>query len=79
MNPDELDGSGGWISKHLDDVSDALSQFEPEDDDILRLTESVLQGIELLRNNSKLDDKFDSDSSWAYNAFVRRYFESGIQ
>ena len=77
MLHDEFDGSGCWISKHLDAVFTALNQFVPEDDEMLRLTESVLHGAQLLRTDSKPDDRFDGDSSWAYDTFVRRYFENG--
>jgi len=79
MLQDEFDGSGCWISKHLDAISSALTQFIPEDDEILRLSDSVSHGIELLRNDSQQDNRFDVDSAWAYNAFVRRYFEHAAQ
>ena len=79
MLHDQFDGSGCWISKHLDDVSAALEQFVPEDDEMLRLSDSVLHGIELLRADSPSDDRFDRDSDWAYNTFVRRYFENAAQ
>jgi hypothetical protein len=45
-------------------------------DEILRLSDSVLHGIELLRTGSRPDDRFDADASWAYNAFVQRYIEN---
>ncbi|ESA35851.1 hypothetical protein N836_10000 [Leptolyngbya sp. Heron Island J] len=75
MLQDEFDGSGCWISNHLDAVSAALHQFVPEDNEMLQLSDSVLHGIELLRANIKSDDRFDGDLAWAYNTFVRRYFE----
>jgi hypothetical protein len=72
---DEFDGSGYWISKHTDAVSAALTKFVPEDEDMLRLSESVLHGLELLRCDSKPDKRFEEDSVWAYNSFVRQYFK----
>ena len=41
MIHDELDGSGCWISRHLNVVSEALKRFIPEDDDMLRFSVGV--------------------------------------
>lgn len=72
---DEFDVSGCWISRHADAVSAELAQFVPEDEDMLRLSESVLHGLELLRCDSKPDKRFEEDSVWAYSSFVRQYFK----
>ena len=79
MIHDEFDGSGCWISKHVDSVFSAMTAFVPEDEDMLRLSDSVLHGLELLRSDSKSDARFYEDSAWAYNTFVRRYFEDSAR
>lgn len=75
MLHDEFDGSGCRISKYADSVLSALTELVPEDNDILRLSDCVCRGLELLRSGSRPDDRFDEDSTWAYSTFVQRYFE----
>ena len=71
----EFEESGVSISRNLDEVQAALETFTPEDNDILRLADAVLHGVKLLRAGSQPDEKFALDETWAYDAFVRRYFE----
>ena len=77
MLADVFDGSGDGISHHAKDISKELEQFVPEDDTMLRLAESVEHGLRLLANSASADDRFDADSCWAYDAFVRSYFANG--
>ena len=79
MLHNEFDGSGCWISKHLDAVSSALDQFVPEDNEMSRLFHSVSHGLQLLRSDSNCDSRFEEESTWAYDAIVRRYFENSAQ
>lgn len=79
MLNDEFDGSGCWISQHLDAVISALEQFIPEDNEMLRLSNSVSYGIELLRMNSQPGERFSGDLLWAYNTFIRQYFKSSAE
>lgn len=75
MLRDEFEGSGVSISRNLDEVQAALERFIPEDNDILRLADAVSHGVKLLRASSQPDDQFAFNETWAYNAFVRKYFE----
>lgn len=70
----EFDGSGVSISQHQGAVAKALSDFIPEDSDILRLCEAVLHGLSLLAAGCPPDKQFEEDSGWAYDQFVRQYF-----
>jgi hypothetical protein len=74
MLQDEFDGSGCWISKHLNSAKDELERFIPEDEDILKLTDYVLHGLQLLASGSPADNHFDTGACWAYDQFVRAYF-----
>lgn len=76
MIHDQLDGSGDRISDHVNDVTLNLQQFVPEDGDMLRLCDAVLHGLAILDNPRARDDRFDTDSAWSYDAFVRRYFQN---
>lgn len=69
-----FDGSGNWISKHLEDATEALDHFVPEDEDMLRLSDAVQNGLRLLASSGTPDDAFNTDIAWAYDAFVRSYF-----
>jgi hypothetical protein len=72
-----FDGSGAWILRYAKDISRELEQFIPEDDTMLQLAESVEHGLELLANSASADHRFNTDVTWAYDAFVRRYFSDG--
>jgi len=74
---DVFDGSGDSISRHAKAISKELEQFIPEDDTMLRLAGSVEYGLRLLANSASADDRFDNDSRWAYDTFVRSYFTNG--
>jgi hypothetical protein len=74
MLADVFDGSGDSISRHAEAISRELEQFVPEDDTMLRLAEAVEHGLRLLANSASADDRFDTDSCWAYDTFVRSYF-----
>ena len=75
MIQDQFDGSGDWISSCAEDISQNLQQFIPEDADMLRLSDTVLHGVALLQKAKQNDNRFDKDSAWAYDAFVKRYFQ----
>ncbi|WP_155523691.1 hypothetical protein [Nodosilinea nodulosa] len=74
MLDSEFDGSGISISQHQDAIAEALSNFVPEDSDMIRLCNVVLHGLSLLKNGCQPDDRFKEDSGWAYNQFIRQYF-----
>ncbi len=42
---------------------------------MLRLSGAVLHGLSILTGDGNADDKFVEDDAWAYDAFVRRYFQ----
>ena len=71
---DCFDGSGDAISKNVDQISNALARFVPEDDAVLRLQNTVEHGLRLLTTTGRADDLFVTESSWAYTTFVRSYF-----
>ncbi len=74
MIQDVFDGSGDSISKHHSDAIQALADFVPEDDDMLRLLNAVEHGLQLLATSRARDDQFDNDLCWSYDTFVRGYF-----
>ncbi len=57
------------VSRHAKAISKELEQFIPEDDTMLRLAESVEHGLRLMVNSASSDDRFDTDSCWAYDTF----------
>lgn len=75
---DELQQSGVWISEHTHQIVSCLKPFVPEDNDMLRLSEAVLHGLSILTGDGKADDKFEEDYAWAYDAFVKRYFQQKL-
>lgn len=77
MLADVFDGSGDSVSRHAKAISKELEQFIPEDNTMLQLAESVEHGLRLLVNSASADDRFDTDSCWAYDTFVRSYFTNG--
>jgi len=74
MIEDVFDGSGDAITKHCSTANKAIGEFIPEDDEMLRLLTAVEHGLQLLTTERRRDDQFDTDTCWAYDAFVRRYF-----
>src|SRR5207249_1997195 len=74
MLQDVFDGSGDSITRHTDEIIEALDCFVPEDEDMLRLSQAVEHGLQLLASSFSKDDRFETDVCWAYDAFVRRYF-----
>jgi hypothetical protein len=74
MLQDEFDGSGCWISKHLSAAKEELERFVPEVEDMLKLADCVLHGLQLLAGGSPADNHFDTGACWAYDQFVRAYF-----
>lgn len=76
MIHDQLDGSGCWLLKHANDVAEQLKHFIPEDENLLRLCDAVLWGITLIQGPASEDEQFATDSAWAYDTFVRSYFQN---
>lgn len=74
MLADVFCGSGDSISRHVKAISREIDRFVPEDDAMLRLAQSVEHGIGLLASSASADQRFDTDSGWAYATFVRSYF-----
>ena len=74
MLRDVFDGSGDFISRHCEAISQNLERFVPEDVEMLRLVESVEHGLHLLATSGAADDRFNTDTCWAYDLFVRKYF-----
>ena len=75
MIHDQLDGSGYSLEVHGAEISRSLQQFVPEDDDMLRLSDAVIHGMEIFKAQASSDDRFESDSVWAYSTFVKQYFQ----
>lgn len=74
MLQDTFDGSGNYISRHNDAILRALQEFIPDDEELLRLAQSVEHGLGLLSASASADDRFNEDVCWAYDTFVRGYF-----
>lgn len=74
MIQDVLDGSGNSITDYLQSASRAITEFLPEDDNMLRLVKLVEHGLHLVDTSRVADELFSREVCWAYDAFVRRYF-----
>ena len=71
---DVFDGSGDSLTVELCDYQRSLSDFIPEDDEMLRLLQAVEHGIKIVESGAARDDLIEREICWAYNAFVNAYF-----
>ena len=71
----ELDGSGTWILRHRTHAVRCLRDSVPCDEEILRLLNTVEQGLEILKTPPfALTDRFEENTAWAFDRFVGGYF-----
>ena len=71
---DVFDGSGDSLTVELCDYQRSLSDFIPEDDEMLRLLQAVEHGLNIVKSGGTKDDLIEREMCWAYNAFVNAYF-----
>ena len=71
---DVFDGSGDSLTIELCDYQRSLSDFIPEDDEMLRLLQAVEHGLNIVKSGGTKDDLIEREMCWAYNAFVNAYF-----
>lgn len=76
---DVFDGSGDSISRNVEETLKEIAMFVPEDEDMLRLLNSVEHGLRLLKETGMQDERFEEDVCWAYDTFVRRYFSEAAE
>ena len=71
---DWIDESGNIIETKIESYENSMSCFYPQSDNENRLIDLINNGLDIVQKKKDVDEKFSSDTGWAYNTYVREYF-----
>jgi hypothetical protein len=76
---DVIDGSGGYLTKFLDECIAAVGRGVPDDEHTAKLLKTVTMALATVPGGGRVPEDLRELSSWVHKTYVRRYFSSIAQ
>lgn len=71
---DWMEESGNFIEDKVSYYLNAMATLYGQSEEEFRLIETVNNGLDIVSKDRQKDEKFEIDSQWAFEIFVKGYF-----